>query len=427
VAVTAILLGLSQGILSDQTTFNRLSESKQAYMAVEALTEDVLYRQVYGTFNWDNTESLTFAGATVFATTTYDMPSDIYTIRGMSFLQRAIRKTELELSITAGTNLAYGLLSGVGGISLANSARVIGDTYANGPIIGPGGANKAEVIGDIVSAGPSGLVADVEVTGSVFADTIEDVIVSGDAYFNNELGTNSIAGASTTPVVNQATSSFPLSTTTIQEWKDAINNYGTVITASDTRCDPGVTDTYTIDASVSLDPYLRIECNVDIKKTGASTIVTLEGPIWIEGNLSFTQGPTLRVDPALGRRSVQILVDNPNNSTSSSQIEVRNATDFLGSGDSRSYILLWSANESSALGESETAISISQSANGQVIMYAADGLVDISNGIELRAVTGHQIDVAQNSDIIYEAGLSSLLFPAGPGSGYVLTDWQQAE
>ena len=60
-------------------------------------------------------------------------------------------------------------------------------------------------------------------------------------------------------------------------------------------------------------------------------------------------------------------------------------------------------------------------------MYADAGLVDVSNGVELRGVTGYQIDVAQNSDIIYEEGLANLLFTAGPGSGYVLTDWQQAE
>ena len=418
VSVTALLVALNNNLVSDVSALNRLAETKQAYMSVEALTEDVLYRRSYGTFSVDSVESLSFAGAMVYATTTYDSPSDIYTIAGQSYLRKAVRKSTVELGVTAGTNISYGLFSGTGGIALANSARVIGDTYANGPIVGSG---SSEILGDAVSAGPAGLIEGLTATGSVFANTIDDVTVDGDAHYNIALGSNSIGGTVFTPAVNQATSAYPISDELVQEWKDAVDDYGTVIAAGSPLCSSG---TYEIDVSISIG-YVRIECDVNISKSG--TTVTMTGPIWIEGNLSFTQGPTVRVNPALGRFSTQFIVDNSADRLTSSRIEIRNQTDFLGSGDSRSYILLYSANESYSTGGTDDAIAVFQSADGQVIIYADSGLVDVSNGVELRGVTGYQIDVAQNSDIIYEEGMSNLLFTAGPGSGYVLTDWEQSE
>jgi hypothetical protein len=418
-AATGILLALGQAIYVDHISFNRLSESKQAYIAVETLTDDVVMRNIYSTYSVDTTETLSVGGAAVTAVTTYDSAADLYTISSEALFRGAVRKTAAELSITGATNLSYGLFSGTGGIALANSSRVIGNTYANGPVTGAG---SAVVLGDIVSAGPSGLIQSIAATGSVFANTIDNVTADGDAHYTVAIGSNSIGGTSYSPAVNQATATFPVSGDLVQEWKDAVNDYGTVISATDLACSGG---TYVIDATIPPLGYVRIECNVEVQKTG--TTLTVNGPIWVEGNLTFTQGPTIRVDPALGRRSVQFIVDNPSDRLTSSQIEIRNQTDFLGSGDPRSYIMLYSANESYSTGGSETAIAISQSADGNVIMYADSGLVDVSNGVELRAVTGYQIDVAQNSDIIYEEGLSNLVFTAGPGSGYILTDWQQAE
>ncbi len=87
--------------------------------------------------------------------------------------------------------------------------------------------------------------------------------------------------------------------------------------------------------------------------------------------------------------------------------------------------MLLSMNRSALLGGTEKAIDIAQSANGSVLVYAGDGLVDIGNGVELTEVTGYKINVAQNADIIYESGLASLLFTAGPGGSYAVADWRQ--
>lgn len=418
---SVMMFALNQSIFIDLSDYNRLSGSKQAYLASESIVEDVTYRYVFESFIVSTVESLTLGNVTAYATTTYDSPSDVYEINGQATLNGAVRKAQALLSISGGSSFSYGLQAGTGGITLANNSDIIGNVYSNGPVIGAG---SAEVRGDIVSAGPSGLAQDIAATGTIYANTIDGIDAGGDAHYNVQIGSNGqnpVAGTRYTPVTNQPIVNFPISTTTIQEWKDAIIDEGTTIASTDPLCSTG---TYTIDTSITIG-YLKVECNLDIKKTGSGITVTVDGPVWATGNISFTQGPTIRVDAALGRRSVQFIADNPSNRLTSSRVEVRNSTQFNGSGDARSYIMLLSQNESAALGGTQKAIDVSQSANGSVLVYTDRGLVDIGNGIDLREVTGYKINVAQNSEVIYESGLASLLFTSGPGAGYRLNDWQQ--
>ncbi|MEN9921750.1 MAG: hypothetical protein RL097_26 [Candidatus Parcubacteria bacterium] len=420
---SALLFILGQSIFSDLADFSRLADSKQAFFTSESLTDDVVYRLVYGTYTINLVETLAMGAVVAYSTTTYDSPADVYTIETAARKGTTLRKSMAEMSIGAGSAFNYGLQAGNGGIQLANNSRIIGNVYSNGTVQGAG---SAEVLGDIVSAGPAGLIADIAATGSVFANTIDHIEADKDAHYNVQIGTNAqnpVGGTRFTPWAVAPTSTFPVATSTIQQWKDAVIEHGTVIAATDPACSSG---TYTIDTNITIG-FLKVECNLDIVKTGASTIVTLTGPVWVQGNLSFTQGPTIRVHPSIGRRSVQMIADNPTNRLTSSQIEIRNATNYIGSGDSRSYIMLLSMNESAETGGADYGIRISQSANGSVIAYTNSGLVEIGNGIDLRAITGYQINVAQNTDVIYEIGLASLLFTSGPGGGYILNDWQQAQ
>jgi hypothetical protein len=421
-ATSAMMFVLGQSIFADLSHFSRLVDSKRAYLASESILEDVVYRHVFGTFAIDGTESLTIGGITAYATSTHDSVTDTYEVLSSAQGGNTIRKTRALLTIGAGSAFNYGLQSGNGGISLANNATIVGNVYSNGSIVGP--SNKADITGDVVSAGPSGLARRIRATGSIYANTIDRIDAGGDAHYNVQNGSNAqnpVAGTRYTPAPNQPLLDFPISSTTIQEWKDSVTTYGTVISATDPACSGG---TYTIDTHITIG-YIRIECDVDIEKKGASTVVTLTGPVWIQGNLSFTQGPTIRVHPSLGRRSVQFIVDNPADRLTSSQIEIRNSTTFIGSGDSRSFIMLMSLNESAREGGSEEAIKITQSAIGSVIAYADAGLVSIGNGIGVKSLTGYQIDIAQNTNVVYESGLASALFTSGPGGGYVLADWRQ--
>lgn len=423
-ATSGIMFVLGQSIFADISDFNRLADGKQSFLTSESLTDDVVYRRIFDTFSIDTMESMQLGNVIAYSTSTYDSVSDIYTIDTSAQVGKTIRKSYAELSVTTGSSFNYGLQAGNGGIDLDNGARVFGNIYANGPVTG---SNRSDIFGDVVSAGPTGLIRDIHATGSVYANSIDDLETDVAAYYNVDQhptgpsASNIPAGQRYTPSANLATTSFPFSTTTIQEWKDSITS---VITSTDPEC---ISGTYTIDNSITLG-YTKIECNVDIKDLGSpATVVTLTGPLWIVGNLSFTQGPEIRAQPSLGRKSVQMIVDNPSNRLTSSKISLNQSTQFTGTGDSRSYVMILSMNESSSLGGPEIAINLTNSADGSIIAYAEKGLVQIGNHTDLKEITAHQINVGQNTDVVYETGLASLIFTSGPGGSYVIDDWQQAE
>jgi hypothetical protein len=170
---------------------------------------------------------------------------------------------------------------------------------------------------------------------------------------------------------------------------------------------------------------LKVECNLRIRKSGVSTVVTLTGPIWVVGNIEFDQGPRLVVSPSLGRRSVQIIADNPANRLTSSKISIRNSTEFIGSGHSASFIMVLSQNNSAELGGVEVAIDIGQSSNGALLLYSGHGLISIGNSIFLKSVTGYKTSIGNNSNVVYDTGLANVLFTGGPGGGYVIRSWYQ--
>lgn len=419
-AVSAIIFTLNKSVLVDLRDFSNLARAKASYLTAESGLEDVVYRLRIGTFSVDTTEPITLYGVSATTTTIYDLGLDEYTILSESEHNLVIRKSEIMLAVTSGSAFSYGLQSGNGGISLSNNSDIFGNVYSNGTVQGAG---SATVFGEIVSAGPTGLIADITATGSVYANTIDNVDAGIDAHYNIDLGSSNITGVRYTPVTVEPTIALPISTTSIQEWKDAIVNYGTTIAPTDPECLSG---TYTINTNITIG-YLKVECDLDIVKTGPSTVVTLDGPIWVEGNLSFTQGPEIVIDNSLGRRSVQMIADNESNRLTSSKIEIRNSTNFSGTGHDSSYVMLLSQNESASSSGSEVAIDIGQSINGDVFVYSNGGLIDIGNNIDLRSVTGYQINVANGSSITYESGLANLVFTSGPGGDYEIVDWQQVE
>lgn len=417
---SSLALLLARSIFSDFRMLGTLGASKQSYLVAEASAEDVAMRYIYGVYSFDATETLSFGGANATTTSVEDVTDEEIDIDSVATLGGRVRKSRIVLALGAGNSFNYGLQAGNGGITMANSAGVVGNVYANGPVVGGG---SSFIRGDVVSAGPSGLISQVHATGSSWSNTLDDSLIELEAHYNLIGSPSTVNGTRTTPYPNQATTSLPISTTTIQEWKDAVITYGTVIQSTDAECLSG---TYTIDDPATIG-YLKVECDLDIVDTGSpATVVTLTGPVWVEGNISFTSGPDIEVDSSLGRRSAQFIADNESDRVTSSRIEIRNSTNFSGTGDPRSLVLLLSQNESASLGGTEEAITISQSANGDVMMYSNYGLVSLKNNIDLKEVTAYHIEIGNNADVYYDEGLKNQLFTSGPGGAYVLTNWQES-
>lgn len=414
-AVSAITFLLGRSVYSEQRQYNALLMSRQAYLTTEAALEDTVFKLMDGATVAATTTFNNFVG---LATTTvsYNSVSDTYIVRSVSKVGRTNRVNIIELVAGAGSAFNYGLQTGNGGFNLTNSASIRGNAFSNGSIVGQG---ASMIYGDVISSGSSGLVSKVTATGSAWANSLDDSTITGNAYYNTVVAASWVGGTRFTPSANVATQTLPIPDSEIDAWKTEIQNTGTVIPSS--SCTAGK---YLIDTDTSMG-NVKIECDFEIKKKGSGTTVTLTGPVWVTGNVTFTGGPVIQAHSSLGKKSVQIIADNPSNRLTSSKVSIENGTTFLGSGHVSSYVMVVSQNNSAENSGVEKAITIGQSSNGKLILYSGHGLIDIGNSISLKAVTGYRIDIGNNSEVVYESGLTDVLFTGGPGGGYVISDWYQ--
>jgi hypothetical protein len=412
----SLVLSIGRGVYDDVAMYKVLESGKESFYGAESGVEDAILRHKEGD-DYSDTENFTFKNVAVSITRT--IITDYYQIIAEGNQRGAVRKSYVELVVGDGATFSFGLQSGNGGITMSNNSKVRGNVFSNGTVVGQG---SATVYGDIITTEATGLVDSIHATGSVYAHTIDNSTIDMDAhYFDPSTITATIVAGTQYPgSADQAAVSMPIPDSLIDEWKTTIETTGTIIASTSPQCSSG---TYTIDTTTTIG-NVKIECNVDMKKQGASTVITITGPIWVEGNLSFSQGPSIVASSSLRSRSVQLIADDESDRLTSSKITVNQSTVFS-SGSAASYVLLLSNNNSAETGGTEKAVNLAQSVNGKVLVYAGHGLVDMGNSISLKEVTAYQISISNGTEIIYESGLANLLFTAGPGGGFTISSWKE--
>ncbi|HEU4677667.1 MAG TPA: hypothetical protein VFS75_03035 [Candidatus Paceibacterota bacterium] len=406
-----LVLSIGGGVYDDLARFKDMKLGKESYYAADAAIEDAVYRYRAG-MNYSATESFTVGTADVAVTRTIN--GKLYDFLAVGDDDSRIRRSSAQLFYGDGASFNYGLQSGNGGIKMDNTSHVFGNIFSNGSIVG---TNFNFVWGDAISAGPTGRANGVHVVGNAWAHTITSSIIGLDAYYQTMTGT--VVFGSTHPgSADQATATMPIDDDKVAEW-EAAAEAGGVIAATDPRCSSG---TYLIQSDVTIGP-VKINCNVHFDKSG--TDVTLAGPVWVVGNIDDTNA-TLRVDASLSGMSVPVIADDPANRTTGSKIDLGNSPTFVGSG-AGSYVLLLSQNRSYEDGGGETAIEVSNSANGDLLLYAGHGEALLENNVSVNELTAYHIHLKNSAEVTYESGLANLLFTSGPGGGYSITSWQESE
>lgn len=406
-ASITIVFGIINPILKQVSIGKNLTLSTGSHFLSQSSLEDVYYR-LKNSMQISAVETLSLNDGTT-STTVTDTATGKKIISGAT-VRENFRRMELNLILGTGASFHYGVQVGNGGFILENSSSVTGNIHSSGPVIG---SNSNIVRGDVISSGPSGLIDGVHATGSAYAHNINDSIIDKHAYYVNISGTT-VGGNSYSGSPDPDYADFPIADTQIEEWKTTAEAGG-VITCSGT--------TYTINSNRTLGPA-KIPCNLVIS---GNPTVTLTGPLWVVGNITMQNTAQIRASASLGANSVPIIADNPSNRLTSSVIDLRNSVQFFGSGTAGSFIFLISQNNSAELGGSEDAISMDNSSSGAVILYASHGLININNSATLKEVTAYKIRARNYSTIIYDTGLISTLFSAGPGGGYEIVNWREIE
>lgn len=300
----------------------------------------------------------------------------------------------------------YGIQSGNGGFFMDNSAKVHGNVFSSGSVIG---TSQNDIYGDVVSSGPSGLVYGVHATSSVYAHTIgnasESTLIDKDAYYATVKTNTTVRGTSHPGSADQATASLPISDEQISEWEAAAAAGGTAVCSSGKYNIPSGT--------ASLGP-IKIPCDLDIS---GSSVVTVYGHIWVTGDIIVQNSSTVKMAPALGAANVAIIADNPSNRLTSSTIKVKNTATFQDSGTPGSFVFLISQNNNAETGGDEEAFELANSASA-LVAYAAHGLIPLENTVSLKEVTAYKIRLKNSANVIYDSGLPSAVFQSGPGGSW---------
>lgn len=360
-------------------------------------------------------ETNTALGEGTFTTTITNIDSDTKRITATGYIPNssnpvATKIVKADIAINSSViSFHYGVQAGNGGFTLDNSAKIFGNVFSSGPVVG---IHENYVYGDVISSGPTGWVYGIHATSSIYAHTIgsnqgEDTKIDKNAYYATTKVNTEVTGESFPNSPDQPNVPLPISDEQINEWK-------TDAAAGDpiTSCDSN--GNYTIDSDVTLGPQ-KIECNLIVKSSSA--ILTITGPLWVAGNITTQTGPKIKMSPSLGSTNVPIIADNPADQTGSGIITIGQTTIFEGSGSPGSFVFLISQNRSAEQGGSTVAISMSQGASA-LVAYASHGLVTLTQSVNVKEVTGYKISLAQTSRVTYDNGLPSAVFQTGPGGSW---------
>lgn len=413
----SLVLGISSSSLREFKITEDSTKSKQSYFLAEAALEDIYYRLQNGK-QVSSTEVLSLNGGT--ATTTVTNTSTGKRLVITSTIGDVTRKLQADLILGTGISFHYGIQSGNGGFTLANSSSVTGNVFSGGSVIGAGGNM---VYGDIISSGSNGSVYGIHATGTVYAHNIglagNSTTIDKDAYYQNKINTT-VNGTSYPNSPDQPVAELPISDEQINEWEAEALAGGVMLSSS---CDSysSSTNTCTISSSKTLGPK-KIPFNLLIKSS--SGVLTVAGPLWVTGNITAQTGPTIKMSSGLGSQNVAVIADNPANRLTSSIIDIGQSTIFSGSGSPGSFVFMISQNNSAENGGSTDAVSMNQGASA-LVAYASHGQITLSQSANVKEVTAYRINLTQSANVTYDTGLPNTVFSAGPSGGYQIQSWTE--
>ncbi len=297
---------------------------------------------------------------------------------------------------------------------MINNSGINGSVYANGPITGTGNVIK----GGVVSAGASGSVDNIHATSTVYAHSITNSTVDGDAYYSSVITGSTVSGVKHPGSSDMPVSSMPISDSLIGQWEtDAAAGGSATCTAG----------SYTITSDVTLGPK-KIPCDLSI--SGNGTVVTLAGSVWVTGNISLSgsgnNGVQIKVSDSIGDKSAPLIADSSANPTTSGMITIDSSTQFFGStNNSDSYVMLISQNKSAEQGGANLAINVKNGAAGNLLTYAPHGQISLQNNVTLREVTAYKLSLSNNAIVIYNLGLAQSLFASGSSGSWKIKKWRE--
>ena len=431
-------------------------KTTQTFYAAEAGLNQALYKLITDPVPGITTSTL---GDIDITTTigpceiTDPLPCDPYHRKVESRAEDPSGKVRI-VSLTASTSsFAGGFDSAVqaaaGGLIMDNGSCVIGNVYSNGGIQGPGDNNngcknstatacrpvftdKKSIVGKVTAAlGNS--ISGVANTGDMQANTLISSMAGQHAYYQNISGTvKANNGAQTCNIVgsgfchsgsvNPATRELPIKAVNINEWKDNITDSGNPVLVANAAGCPASKSTgyYCVQANSTLGNQ-KIDANFYV---GNGATLTLNGNLWVTGNIILDNNGTIQIHNPLGGVSIVMIADGV--------IDVSNNYTMLGSGDPRSFIVMVSSlvrtADSSCSDPVTTRPAVCASNNSNSIVFAApEGILHVKQNGCLNASATYKIHLEENSTVTYNPNIAYFTVGGGGGEqvGTALGSWKE--
>ncbi len=364
--------------------------STQAYYAAESGIEDALL-QINAS---PQMASSTYSLAVGPATTSVTIPTAIGGSRSIvadGAKGSSQRRVRANYGIDSeNVSFYYGVAVGAGGLQMGSGSVINGNVFSSGNISGSGTINN-----DVVISGNGNSLQGVYVGGNAFTySCLSPASVDDLTYVTGGSHTCTVRGSTTVQSSSIAAQPMPISQEQITGWKDDAAA-GTVISGNLTLSNG---------ASQTVGPA-KITGNLVLSN---NAILTLSGTVYVVGTITISNGARIKLSSSYDTVGGIIMADGT--------INISNGATFSGSGQAGSYVLLMSNSTSN------TAISVSNNAQGAVLYTSAGGL-SVSNGVSLVEATGYKVIMSNNSQIQYSSGLVNIYFSNGPGGGNKVTSW----
>ena len=398
-----VLGGVASPVLKDIKTSRNLEKSKQSNYLSESGVEDVVYR-IKNSMNYSDTESLTVNG--ISATTTNVVVASSREVTALGDKDNIIRTIKAIISEgSVSESFDYVLQSGVGGMEVNDAATITGDIFSDSPIVGE---NTNTITGNAVSTGSGGLINNMTVTGNAYANTINNSSIGGDAYYQSISGTT-VGGISYPGSPDIGAGTMPITDSDIDTLKAGAEAGGVI----SSPCP------YVITSNTTIGP-VKINCDLTILDVPT---VTLEGDIWVVGDIVIEDSSTVKVASSLGEQSVTIIADNPADREDSSTVSIKNDATFEGSGTDGSYVVVISQNNDAESGGDDEAIEVKNSASGDLFVYASHGIVLVKNSATVKGLVGYEVEVKNSAQVDGNTNIINMPPLGGSGGEFSLDSW----
>jgi len=398
--VFGIVVSISLLTLNQQKILRNITRSTQSYYLAEAGIEDALLR-LKKKMNFSSPYSFKLGNGT----TTVEI-SDIIggsrTINSKGNVSNTIKKIQVVYAISKQkVSFYYGAQVGAGGLIMGNGSKVLGNVYSNGSVIGAGTIQNSVIV-----AGNGNRIEGITVGENATVFTCKNSIINGNLiYVSGGSVQNCQVKGSTSIRPNEIPPrDLPISQSQIDKWKEEAANGG--VTTTDISIS-GTKILGPIQIGTSSNPK-----NLTVQN-GATLIV--KGTIYVTGNITFSNGSTIKLDSFYGSLSGVIIADGV--------ITVENNVIISGSGQPGSYVLILSTKSDTT----NPVINIRNNSAGSAIYYANSGLIYLKNNMVAREVTGYKIQIENNAEIQYESGLEEANFSSGPGGSWEIVSWREIE